>query len=94
MIRRTENQHPRVLPDGPAGGPEAYPDRYRPNLAGSLTNLGILFSELSRSAEALPVVEEAVEIYRELAAAHPDRYRTDLSRSLQALAELTNKTTS
>ena len=45
----------------------AYPDRYRPDLAASLTNLGIRFSALGRPAEALPPTEEAVAIYRELA---------------------------
>ena len=57
----------------------ASPDRYRPDLATSLSNLGIRFSELGRPAEALPVTEEAVTIYRELAAASPDRYRPDLA---------------
>ena len=33
----------------------AYPDRYRPDLAISLSNLGAQFSELDRPAEALPV---------------------------------------
>ena len=63
----------------------AYPDRYRPDLARSLSNLGIPFSELGRPAEALPVTQEAVAIRRELAAAYPDRYRPDLARSLSNL---------
>jgi hypothetical protein len=36
---------------------------------------------LGRAAEALPVTEEAVAIYRELAAASPDRYRPRSSGS-------------
>ena len=63
----------------------AYPDRYRPDLARSLTNLGVRFSELGRPAEALPPAQEAVAIHRELAAAYPDRYRPDLARSLSNL---------
>ena len=63
----------------------ANPDRYRPDLAQSLDNLGIRFSELGRPADALPVTEEAVAIRRELAAANPDRYRPDLARSLYNL---------
>ena len=63
----------------------ASPDRYRPDLASSLTNLGNRFSELGRPADALPVTEEAVTMYRELAAASPDRYRPDLARSLTNL---------
>ena len=63
----------------------ASPDRYRPDLATSLTNLGVRFSALGRPADALPVTEEAVAIHRELAAASPDRYRPDLARSLTNL---------
>ncbi|MET8051490.1 tetratricopeptide repeat protein [Streptosporangium sp. NPDC005286] len=61
---------------------EAYPDRHRPNLAASLSNLGGEFSELGRPAEALSVIREAVALYRELAEAYPDRYRPDLATSL------------
>lgn len=43
------------------------------------------FSELGRPAEALPVTEEAVAIYRELAATSPDRYRLDLADRLLIL---------
>jgi tetratricopeptide (TPR) repeat protein len=66
----------------------ANPDRYRPDLAASLTNLGACLWDLGRPAEALPVTEEAVAIRRELAAANPDRYRPDLARSLTNLAEI------
>jgi tetratricopeptide (TPR) repeat protein len=65
----------------------AYPDRYRPDLADSLSNLGITFWELGRPADALPPAQEAVGIRRELAAAYPDRYRADLAHSLWALAD-------
>lgn len=44
-------------------------------LADSLHNLGVRYSELDRPADALPPTQEAVTIYRELAAANPDRYR-------------------
>jgi tetratricopeptide (TPR) repeat protein len=63
----------------------ASPDRYRPDLARSLTTGGDLFSDLGRQAEALPVTEEAVAIRRKLTAASPDRYRPDLARSLTNL---------
>jgi hypothetical protein len=62
------------------------PDRYRPDLARSLSNLGIQLSEVGRRAEALQATEEAVTIRRELAAAMPDRYRPDLADSLAILA--------
>ena len=63
----------------------ADPDRYRPNLAGSLSNLGNRFSDLGRPAEALTAEQEAIAIRRELAAANPDRYRPDLADSLSNL---------
>ncbi len=64
----------------------AYPDRYRHDLAISLSNLGNRFSELGRPADALPAEQEAVTIRRELAAAYPDRHRPDLATSLTDLA--------
>ena len=63
----------------------ANPDRYRPDLAGSLSNLGIWYAELGRLADALPVTEEAVTIRRELAEVNPGRYRPDLAGSLSNL---------
>ncbi len=66
----------------------ALPDRYRPDLAASLSNLGVCYAELGRPAEALPPAQEAVTIRRELAAALPDRYRPDLARSLRNLGVL------
>jgi hypothetical protein len=41
-------------------------DRYRPQLAASLDNLGILVSALGRPADALLVTQEAVTIRWEL----------------------------
>ena len=61
------------------------PDRYRPDLAFSLNNLGGRFSELGRPADALPPTLEAVAIRRELAQVNPDRYRPDLAFSLNNL---------
>ena len=51
-----------------------------------LTWLGTTLDQIGRPAEALPVTEEAVVIWRELAEAYPDRYRPDLARSLRVLA--------
>ncbi len=63
----------------------ADPDRYRPDLAQSLHNLGFTLGELSLYAEAAPLEQEAVAILRELAVADPDRYRPDLAQSLHNL---------
>lgn len=65
----------------------ASPDRYRPDLAAALSNLGVRFSELGRPADALPATQEAVALYRELAAAIPDRYRPYLATALSVLAD-------
>ncbi|WP_433498494.1 tetratricopeptide repeat protein [Sphaerimonospora sp. CA-214678] len=53
--------------------------------ASRLSTLGIHLSELGRPADALPVTEEAVAIYRELAVIYPDRYRPDLAGALNNL---------
>jgi tetratricopeptide (TPR) repeat protein len=66
----------------------ASPDRYRPDLANSLDNLGIRFWELGRPALALPVSQEAAAMFRELAAASPDRYRPDLANLGRWFSEL------
>ena len=50
-----------------------------------LRSLGIRLAGLGRPAEALTATEEAVSMYRELAAASPDRYRPGLARSLNNL---------
>jgi tetratricopeptide (TPR) repeat protein len=48
-------------------------------------NLGVRLSELGHPAKALPVMQDAVVIRRELAAASPDRYRPALARALSNL---------
>jgi tetratricopeptide (TPR) repeat protein len=58
---------------------------HRPDLARSLTNLGVRYSELGRPADALPCAQEAVAIYRELASSDPDTHRRGLANSLQDL---------
>ena len=61
------------------------PGRYRPDLAGSLANLGIGLSEIGCSAEALAVTQEALALYRDLAGENPDRYRSELAATLANL---------
>ena len=58
----------------------------RPDLAGALNNLATLLSDLGRREAALAAAEEAVALYRELAAARPDAFRPDLAMSLNNLA--------
>jgi tetratricopeptide (TPR) repeat protein len=51
-----------------------------------LSNLGLRLSELARHGDALNAEQEAVTVYRELAAANPERYRTDLAATLNNLS--------
>ncbi|MFE3121738.1 tetratricopeptide repeat protein, partial [Streptomyces niveus] len=56
-----------------------------PDLATSLSNLGIRLSEAGHQAEALPMSEEAVEICRRLAVGNPVAYALDYARALSNL---------
>ena len=56
------------------------------DLAGSLGNLAIRLGELDRRQDALAASQEAVTIYRELAAARPDAFRHHLAMSLTNLS--------
>jgi Tetratricopeptide repeat len=55
-------------------------------LAGSLNNLSNRLGALGRREEALAAIQEAVGVYRELAADRPDAFRPDLARSLDNLS--------
>jgi Tetratricopeptide repeat len=50
-----------------------------------LDNLGVTFSKLERWADALPVYQETVGVYRQLEREDPRRYRPDLARTLRNL---------
>jgi tetratricopeptide (TPR) repeat protein len=67
----------------PPGRPA--PRRLPPQPGRSLTNLGKVLSEMGRRAEALQATQEAVDLYRRLAAQHPDAFLPDLARSLNNL---------
>ncbi|MEU4038257.1 tetratricopeptide repeat protein, partial [Streptomyces collinus] len=54
-------------------------------LAASLSNLGVRLAEAGRRDEALTAAEEAVEIYRRLAADNPTAHGPDLALSLSNL---------
>ena len=69
-----------------AGMGDGQPDAVRPDLAMSLTNLSLRLADLGRREDALAVSQEAVGIYRELAAARLDVFRPDLASSLNNLA--------
>ncbi|MEL7216452.1 MAG: tetratricopeptide repeat protein, partial [Pseudomonadota bacterium] len=54
--------------------------------AGTLSNLSNRLDALGRREEALAAIEEAMEIYRSLAAARPDAFLPDLAMSLNNLS--------
>ena len=53
------------------------------SFATALNNLANRLSALGRREAALAAAEEAVGLYRELAAARPDAFRPDLARLAQ-----------
>ncbi|MET8905721.1 tetratricopeptide repeat protein [Streptomyces sp. NPDC004538] len=61
------------------------PAVHEPDLAASLTNLGVRLGEVGRDREALGATEQAVEIYRRLAAGEPAVHEPDLAASLTNL---------
>ncbi|EFL22514.1 TPR domain protein [Streptomyces himastatinicus ATCC 53653] len=71
ILARTNRQ---LVQDNPAA--------YEPDLAVSLSNLGVQLSIAGRGDEALTITEDAVEIYRRLAAGNPAAYETNLAASL------------
>ncbi|KAG8685629.1 POC1 centriolar protein A, partial [Ceratobasidium sp. 394] len=56
------------------------------DLAKSLNNLSICFSDLGRSEEALAAIQEAAQLYRQLVADQPASFTPDLAMSLNNLS--------
>ena len=61
------------------------PDRYRPHLANTTSNLGNALSDLRKFSEARQMFEESLAIYEELCATQPGIYRPDVGRVLNNL---------
>jgi hypothetical protein len=59
---------------------------FEPEFARSLTNLGTLRATLGYHEEALNPAEEAIPIFRRLAAGNPENFMADLARSLWGYA--------
>jgi hypothetical protein len=53
---------------------KTYLDAIRPHLASSLNNLSASLADLGQREDALVAIEEAAQVYRELAARWPDDY--------------------
>ena len=67
---------------------DAKDDDWKNAYAGHLNNLANRLSDLGRREDALVPAEEAVGIYRELAAGNADAFRPDLASSLNNLATM------
>lgn len=62
-------------------------DRYRPGLAAALKVHGDNLAGSDRTAEAVPVLLEAVAIYRKLAETDPGRFRLSLAETLDKVGD-------
>ena len=63
------------------------PDAYRPNVAITLHNLGLLYIDMQRQAEARGMLEEALNIYRDLMSSNPTMYAARVESVSKLLAE-------
>ena len=61
------------------------PGAYRPDLAMTLTNLGVVYRDTQRFGDAESAYKEALDIQRSLAAQNPAAYRPDLASILTNL---------
>ena len=66
----------------------ANPDTFLPDVAATLNNLAVLYSDRHDVAAAQAAYDEALHIYRRLADANPDTYLPDLAMTLNNLAVL------
>ena len=67
---------------------QPHTDKEIAQLPTALNNLSVSLSALGRGDEALAANNEAVELFRELAANNPDAFNPDLARSLSNLSNL------
>jgi tetratricopeptide (TPR) repeat protein len=70
------------------------PAAYRPGLADTLNNLGVLYSNTGRLADADKAYSEALTIYRELASSNSKVYAARITALTQLLATLRDKSPS
>jgi tetratricopeptide (TPR) repeat protein len=68
------------------------PGAYRPDVAQTLNNLGVLYSDTGRLADADKAYSEALTIHRDLAAHDPGAYRPDVAGTLNNLGILYSDT--
>ncbi len=68
------------------GLPDPQPEEVRVEHARLANNLSLRLRDLGRREDAIKASEEAVRLYRELAAARPEAFTPDLARSLNNLS--------
>ena len=68
------------------------PQAYDPDVAMTLNNLAILYSDTQRLSESELMYKEALEIRRRLAQSNPQAYDPDVAQTLNNLAHLYQKT--
>jgi tetratricopeptide (TPR) repeat protein len=71
---------------------QASPEAYLPDVATTLNNLAVLYSDTQRMKEAEEAYREALSIRRELAKANPEAYLPDVAMTLNNLANLYSTT--
>jgi tetratricopeptide (TPR) repeat protein len=64
------------------------PTAYQPDVADTLNNLGLLYSDTQRLKEAGAAYDEALDIRRQLAKTNPAAYQPDVAATLNNLAML------
>ena len=64
------------------------PESYLPDVALTLTNLGMLDSDQNRTAEARKEYEEALKIFEDASKQDSEQYTTDVKRLKKLLDEL------
>ena len=80
-IRDSRGDH-ELVPGGGPGAPEATSAQIRSHPA------SVRLGELERREDALAAIQEATNLYRELAARWPDAYHQELEQSLRVAAWL------
>ena len=69
---------------------EKNPKTYRPDVAATLNNLGVLDSHQGRLEEARQEYVEALQIYEALSKQNPERFSHDVERVEELLEKLPN----
>lgn len=67
---------------------EQNPEVYKPDVAMTLNNLGILFCDTNDFKQSRIYYEEALQLYQELSKQNPEAYKPDVAMTLNNLGEM------